>query len=502
VRARRLSVRALWGFASWALPLALIFVVTPSLVHALGPARFGIVMLIFVTPLLASQLDLGICSSAVRRLASALASGRVCFGSTLYTYFAVLGAVGIVLALVVWLCAAPLGRWLGFAATLGDAPSTELVRWCAAWMAVTMLTLLPGLLARAAQALAWTTVVQTLSAAAMWTGSLALARAGRPLSEVVALGLAVSVAAAAATAFAMRRHVDWTGPLRFDRALMGVDARFSAGMFAAQVAGALLYQGDRILASALGSPAIAGAYALCANIASKVVSAAVALTSFAFPHAAGLSAQGDRDRLAALLHALDRGVIVLIAPVLLPGTFLAGPFLGLWLGEYASDELAFAFRILWIGFAINAFAVPVSSILFGHGNAGLAARFAWLTTGIVIGSIVLLVPLWGLRGAAIAMFLGMATSPAFNIVARRTLALAPPPGRRRFWLGIACGLAAQLAVLTSWHESSFGWLQLFLAGAAAVGVFYLTRAIFGLLSPEEERSLRRLLAGLRHEKRP
>lgn len=500
--ARRLSVRALWGFASWALPLALIFVVTPSLVHALGPARFGIVMILFVTPILASQIDLGLSSSAVRRLASTLASGKACSGSTLYTYVAALGAAGTVLALVVWISAAHLGRWLGFAATLGDAPSTELVRWCAAWIAVTMLTLLPGLLARAAQALAWTTVVQTLSAAAMWTGTLALARAGRPLSEVVALGLTVSVAAATATAFATRRHVDWRGPIQFDRTLLGVDARFSTGVFAAQVAGALLNQGDRILVSAVGSPATAGAYTLCANIASKTVSAAVALTSFAFPHAAGLSAQGDRGRLAALLHALDRGVIVLVAPTLLPGLLLAAPFLALWLGAYANEELAFAFRILWIGFAINAFAVPVSSILFGHGNAGLAARFAWLTTTIVIGSILLLVPLWGLRGAAIAMFLGMSTSPAFNLVARRTLALASPPGRRRFWIGVACGLAAQLALLASLHDGIHGWLQLLFAGAAAVGVFYVTRAIFGLLSPEEERLLRRLLAGLRRDKRP
>ena len=255
------------------------------------------------------------------------------------------------------------------------------------------------------------------------------------------------------------------------------------------MAGALVYQGDRILISAIGSPAIAGAYALCANVANKTLAAVVALTSFAFPHAAGLSAQGDRAQLASLLHALDRGVIV-ISPAY-SRCFARRPILVALAGEMARQLVA-VFRILWLGFAINVFSVPVSLILTAYGNAGLAARFAWSTVGVVIGSIFLLVPLWGARGAAMAMLLGMATSPVFNLVARRTLALPTAPGRRRFWLGVAVGLAAQLLLLAAWYQHVSDWLQLLLAGASAARVFYGVRAIFKLLSPEEERLLRGL----------
>ena len=107
--------------------------------------------------------------------------------------------------------------------------------------------------------------------------------------------------------------------------MLGTDARFTAGLFASQMAGAFVYQGDRILIAAIGSPAIAGAYALCANVANKILAGVVALTSFAFPHAAGLNAQGDPTQLASLLHALDSAVIAIIAPALLPGVVLAGP---------------------------------------------------------------------------------------------------------------------------------------------------------------------------------
>ena len=49
-------MRALWGLASWALPLAVIFFVTPPLLRALGAERFGVLMICLVMPLLATKL--------------------------------------------------------------------------------------------------------------------------------------------------------------------------------------------------------------------------------------------------------------------------------------------------------------------------------------------------------------------------------------------------------------------------------------------------------------
>jgi len=449
-------------------------------------------MIILVTPALASQMDLGITSSSVRRLAGTLAAGKVDAGRTLLTLATALGSVGITLGAIVWGAAAPLSGWLGFARTLGVGPGAELVRWCAIWIAVSLMTLMPSLLARSAQALVWMTAVQTLGSALLWLSALVLIRSGHPLADVVAVGIALSFVSAGVMAVAMRRHVDWSGPVQFDRALLAADRRFSAGMFGSQAASALVYQGDRVLIAAIGSPAVAGSYALCANVANKSLAAIVALTSFAFPHAAGLHALGERERLYELVRALDRGVAAVVAPLMLPGWFLAGPFLLLWLGDYGTPELALVFRILWLAFAIPAFAVPVGHALAASGNAGLAARFSWLTACVVMGSLLVLVPLWGAVGAALAILLGMSTSFAFRAVARRALELGPAPGRGRFWLGITAGLAAQLVLLVTLGANVVGWGQLLLQGAGTVLVFYFVRAIFGLLSPEENQLLQRL----------
>jgi O-antigen/teichoic acid export membrane protein len=493
MRARRLSVRALWGLASWALPLAVAFVVTPPLLRTLGAERFGVLMIILVTPLVAGQLELGITSSGVRRLASTLASGKVDL-RTLATLSAALATIGGALGALIWFAAEPASRWLGFAAVLGDAQAVHVVRWCAVWAAVSLLTAMPGLLARSAQALVWIAAVQTVATALLWLSALALARAGHPLSAVAALGIAISVVSACATAVAMRRLVDWSGALSIDLAILSADRRFSAGMFATQVASTIVYQGDRMLISALASPAAAGMYALCANLANKTLAATVALTSFAFPHAAGLQATGDRERLQALVHTLDRSVAVVVMPVLLPGWFLATPFLALWLGSFASNELATVFRLLWLAFLVPAFAIPVGSLLAADGNSALPARFSWLTVVVVLGSIFVFVPQWGALGGAIAMVLGMSTSLLFRFVARRTVKLKPAPGRARFWAGVAVGLGGQLVVLLLSYGRLTTWWQVLSVAAAALAVFYGLRAIFRLLSPEEEQLLQRLIS--------
>ena len=472
---RRLSARALWGLASWALPLGVVFVVSPKLLHLLGAERFGVLMIALVTPLIASQLEFGITTAAVRRLARRLSGGRVDAGTTLFTLFIALLVIGLVLGVVVWAAARMLSEGLGFAQTLGPMQGQDLVRACAVWVAISLGTLVPGILARAAQALVLTSVVQTATTVVLWLGAWLLLREDAPLVSIVGLGLALTIFAAGATLTAMRRMIDWSGPMRFSPQLLSEDARFSAGMFAAQAAGALVNQGDRMLVAAVGSPAMAGLYALCVNIANKTVAAVVAITSFVFPHAAGLQSAGQHDATIGLVHALDRAIAVLLVPVLVPGLLLADTFLRLWLGEFATPEVAAAFRILLIAFAILAFAIPISNVFVASGKSGMSARYSWLTVGIVFLSMYFAVPQFGLIGAAGAMLFGYSTSLLFAASARRALGIPPAKRQGRFWLGLALGCAAQAALVAALGPRVTGWLGLLTLGLAAWASFYFVR---------------------------
>jgi O-antigen/teichoic acid export membrane protein len=494
---KRLSSRASWGLASWALPLVVVFLVSPKLLHAIGPSRFGVLMITLVTPLIAIQLEFGITSAAVRRLAARFVVGPVDAGTTLLTLFVALSVIGITLGGGVWAAARPISHWLGFVEVIGEGPGHDLVRACAIWVAASLVLLMPAIVARAAQAMILTAATQTMVTVVLWLGALYLVRQGAPLENVVWLGLVLSAVSAAVTLFAMRRYVDWGGPVHFAPRLLAEDARFSAGMFAAQAASAFVYQGDRMLVSILGSPAMAGLYVLCTSIASKTTAAVGALSSFVFPHAAGLQSAGRHSGVFGLVHALDRAVATLLIPLLLPGLMLAGPFLKLWLGDFGTPELTATFRILLIAFAIPAFAMPVSHVLVASGVSGLSAGFAWLTVVVALGSMTWLIPRLGLAGAAYAMLFGNATSLVFALMARRSLGLPPAPDRGRFWLGLLLGVAAQLGLLVWLARSVASWPGLLVTAAAAWSVFYIVRAIVAALSPEETQLLQRLSAAMR-----
>jgi O-antigen/teichoic acid export membrane protein len=249
-----------------------------------------------------------------------------------------------------------------------------------------------------------------------------------------------------------------------------------------------------MLVAALGSPAMAGLYALCVNVANKTVAAVVAITSFVFPHVAGLRSAGQHDATIGLVHALDRSIAALLVPVLVPGLLLAGTFLQLWLGDFATSELVVAFRILMVAFAILAFAVPISNVFVASGKSGMSARYSWLTVAVVFGSMIFSVPRFGLIGAAGSILLGYSTSLLFAANARRALGIPPAEQRGRFWLGLVIGCAAQAALVAALGPRISGWLGLLLLGAAALASFYLVRAMIATLSPEEQALLQRVAA--------
>lgn len=480
----RLVTRAFWGFAGWGMPLIVVFLVTPALLRALGVASFGVLMTVFIAPLIAVHLDFGLVTTGVRRIAFRLTQGKVDAAGTLASLTLALGVIGLLLGATLAAASAPVSSALGFSDLLGVDEGVILIQTSAVWIMVNLLSAVPALVARAAQALTWLAATQTLTTTALWLGALILARNAQPLSYTVALGVALTMTSAAATLFAVRRRIDWTGPLRIRRNLVVDDANFVAGTFVSQLAGTLVFHGDRVLVSLLGSPVMAGAYALCVNVANKTLAAIVAMTSFAFPHASALTAQQDRRQLEQLSQSLDRAVIVTIAPLLALGIALAGPFLRLWLAEFSSNELVTTFQILWLAFALPAFAAPMSYLLAASGTAKLAACYSMLAAAVLLITMPILIPRLGLTGAALSTLLSMLISPIFSLAVRRKLQLTHGADTR-FWMGVVCGAGAQIAVLALFAASITTWIELLLIGAASWFIFYLTRAALRLLSSEE-----------------
>ena len=494
-RAHQRAIKAaFWSLNSYLLPLLVTLLAMPWLYRKLGAAEFGVYTLALLAPAIASNLDLGLASASVRRMAGLLhADPSRTLGTVVASFGLALVLVGAGVGLAI-LCAAPwLAGWMGFTETLGEQRSRQVLLLCALWAGLTPGMAVPGNLMRAAQHFGPITIVQTVVTIATWGGALALVTAGAGVVAIVTLAIAVSVASAVAyAAFAwplvrhLPLHVDWT-PVR-------EDIRFSGGLFLMQLASMVAYQIDRVVISALLSPAAAGSYALCANLANKLLFAVSSLTAFAFPRAAAMAASGETAGPSRLLQMLVRNLLPLIASTMVPAMLLAEPFFKLWLGSAYQPELPRLFQLLWVGFALASVAVPASHIIIGLGASRLPALFAWLTALTSIALLVLLLPRLGLVGAGVAAIGALSTSLVFARFVHRRLRSTRDSELPRVLAGCAFGSAAQLALLWRLAPQVDGWLAFLALGGVALPAFYGVRLALRCTTGEESRLLKSALA--------
>lgn len=488
---------AIWSLTSYLLPLLVSLMAMPFLYRRLGAAEFGVYSLALLTPAIASNLDLGLASASMRRIAGALDSKPDrALGTVLASYGTAIGLVGFLLGIAIVVATPWLAQSLGFARVLGAEGARELLMWCALWAGLTPGLAMPSNLMRAAQRFGTITVVQTTMTLFIWCGAIALVIAGAGVVTVVAFATIVTVVSSLiyiALAWPLIRHVTFQVEFR----TVGKDLRFSSGLFLMQLASMVAYQLDRVVISALLSPAAAGNYALCADLANKLVFTVSSLTAFAFPRSAAMAAGGEFSGPSRLLQMLVRNLLPLVIATVVPAMLLAEPFFKLWLGPAYQAEMPQLFRLLWIGFALVSVSVPASHIIIGVGNSSLAAVFSWLTALTSLALLILLLPHVGLVGAGMAAIGAFSTSLPFLWFVHRALRSARDRQISRVIAGCAIGSVAQ-GLLIWWLAPEVGsWAAFVLAGATALGTFYLTRIALGLITHEESRLLNLVLIRMR-----
>jgi O-antigen/teichoic acid export membrane protein len=487
---------AIASFTSYAIPVLISLVAMPIVFRLVGPAKFGILSIAFLSPALALSLDLGTTSAAVRRLALELEERKSTLGTALGTYAAALIVVGAVLGALVAVAAPQLVAWLGLSAEIGAESARDLVRLCAAWMGMSLALSLPAIVLRARQRFRELTIVQSSLTLALWGAAIALAASGGELWSIVLAAVLITVSSSIACLVLARRDLCSPRDLGVDLGMLRNDGRFSAGLFLVQLSNLIAFQLDRVVVAALASPAAAGVYALCVGIANKILFSVAALTSFAYPRVAAMRGIDRQAEIGAFLQALSRVGLVLVAPVVLPAVILAQPFLQLWLGS-ATPESVRLIQLLVAGYAIAAVCAPATHVITGSGTSRLAALFAWVTAILLLSGMYLFVPSLGLPGAGVANVIAMSSALVFLALVRRQF---PPPhdaSLSRVLIGIAGGCMAQLAFLLALHPLVESWPMLIVASLGSLAVYQIVRWATKSMAIEEERLLHSIAAKLR-----
>lgn len=468
-------------------------VVTPILLRSLGRDQYGALVLLNLMPQIAGQLDLGLSTAGTRAFGHFKARNDAVTARRISTEVTSLLCLwGAIVASLFLAFRGLVANALGIDAVIGD-PDSPVYAFAAATLLFALLNTAAAVPLRALEHYATIARIQASAGMVFWLGCAALAMRGSPLVLFVGLGAAVAAGAslalfvAADRIAATRRNVPEAAaaPEREARnASIGAGLRLApflkvgGGAFVAQASSLLTYHADKLLVAALVSPAAAGAYTVCASIASKVLMVIAAIATFTFPRAIRLHASGDHAVLSATFATTTRFCVLLAACFAVPIITLAEPFLRLWLGSTFAAENAMALRVLTFGYTIASASVVASNVAVGTGDARMPATFAVIGGLFTLIGCALLAPHFGIVGAAAAAALGMSQALVFNaLVARR---LEPAAGEASWgFLARVLALGATVAVAASAVLSSPAFL--IRSWQALLVAVALTTAAFALL---------------------
>jgi O-antigen/teichoic acid export membrane protein len=184
---------------------------------------------------------------------------------------------------------------------------------------------------------------------------------------------------------------------------------------------------DRFLIGAIGSATMVGQYVIAQEVVTKMWIASGAVISAGTPRMAA-----QRSEISSI--ALQKTVRQLTGMMWLGGALPAvvlivwgGPILKLWLGKNFDPASVAPLQIMAVGLAVNTLSQINFSLLQIHGGEQRAAYLQVLNVLFVAVAVLVLVPVFGINGAALA-FTGRLMLDAFLV--RRLLDTADESCRK------------------------------------------------------------------------
>jgi O-antigen/teichoic acid export membrane protein len=183
---------------------------------------------------------------------------------------------------------------------------------------------------------------------------------------------------------------------------------------------------DVVLVSALRSPAEAAVYVGATRFLVLGQLGVLAVQQAMSPKISELLARDDRDRAYDLYQTSTAWLVALSWPVYLLLAVFGGSLLGLLGSDYA--EGADVVTLLAVGMLFAAAAGPVDVLLLMAGRSGRSLANRLLALAVMIGLDVLLIPRFGVSGAAVAWAIGMVVANTAALIQVRSLLGMQPLG--------------------------------------------------------------------------
>jgi O-antigen/teichoic acid export membrane protein len=480
------------GLGSW-------FLITPLILHALGPADYGLWVVVGSVIGFSSLLDLGIAGAVTRYVAQHVARREFDRAHTLIAtalrIYTLLGLVAIAASVVV---AAVIVRLL---VTGGQNAheATLLVVLVGLSVGITIpLSTARGVLF-GLQRFDIVNLVDTSGTLVSVAATVGVLHFGLGLPGMVAINIPVSIVAFAANAWFINHtapeiRFGWSGA---SRSLIMPLLRFSWPLFTIRVAGQLQTRTDEIVIASFLPISAVTPYALARKLSELARIAAQQFVKVLLPLASQLDAQGDRAALQSLYVTGTRVTLMIFVPVAAVLILLARPILVAWVGADYSDA-GILVVILTLASLVDISQWPAGLILQGMGRHRPLALMS-IGNGVAnIALSVLLVQRLGVVGVALGTLvpmtvesLGFVLPYALRVIGVRPLDIVA----RILWPTLAPAVPAGLVLFVLREMSGAGSASTTVA-VAGIGIATYFAAYFRFgASDAERRTYRSVVTG-------
>jgi O-antigen/teichoic acid export membrane protein len=493
---RRSSKNAAFSGGAFLYSAAIAVIVTPVLVHRLGPVYYGIFSLSAAALGFVGMLDLGMTTALVRFLSKSVAEDdeqetRALIRSSL-TFYGGVGAAGIVAMSLLAFVFAP-----AFFNLHGNALQAAKFAFAIAGLGFAFDVLTRGVstIPLSLQRYDVAAYIRIVSGTVVAATSVAVLLAGYGLRVLVSANVALDALGLIVAVLIGR----WLLPAVSFRP--SLDARrikrlmtFSVWVFIGNLSAFVLYQFDRFLLGALDSVAAVTYYAVAASTASYVYAVVASIAAVVIPASTDLFARGEWASVRRLYARATRACMLCVGSIGIPIVIFAHQVLDVWLGPGYAAKISTLLQILVLTFSLLSLTVIPFNILIGSGKPRIVAILNAAIAVLNVVLVVALVPSYGARGAALAYLVSVLLFPLFIWQAERTAL-----GYQRIqWPSIVWrtlpGLAVQCLVCLAIRPAVNEPYQLVLALALTLPIPVLVY-VFARFIDDDERRIALALIG-------
>ncbi len=480
---------ALSGIIGFAWPILLALVSMPYIVHKMGNDVYGVLVLVISVLGFFAFLDLGVTNASIKYISEAYVRddideiGKI-IGSSLLLYL----ITGIGGGLVIIVITNSMVQRILDIPPAYHTDSIFAFRLAAFGFVLNMILGVFSAIPKALQRYDISTRINVSVSSLLTFTTIVLLYFGYGLREVVIANFFSSLVSLGLYITVVKKMLP-TVVLRFSIDSATLKKLFTFGAFSllVMISTTTQFQLDRILIGTYSGSAQVAYYAVPASIAFRIHGFVANIMGVVFPLCSELHATGQKLKLRELYLKASKYAFIVAISITTPLVVLSGQVMKYWMG----NEYALKGSLVLILLTISSFFVSLSIIpallLDGIGKPRVNAFFSVLSALLNILLCILLIPRYGVTGAALANLANFVLVVLYLVtVDMRILHIGLFSFVTEIWSRpLAAALVQGLATTIIIAPFISGIGTLITGLAASVGVFYICSVMFKAINDDD-----------------